>query len=255
MANIIAIANQKGGVSKTTSTFNISTALANYGKNVLMIDLDPQASLTISCGIEPYEIQKNLANCLDQKKSKYYIPVEECIIKLKENLSIVTSSIDLASLEMEMLSWTSREKCLDRMLSSIQNQYDYIIVDCPPQLSMLTLNALSAASYVLIPCKTDYMAFRGLENLVNTIADVQELLNPNLKIMGVIATLFNSSIKDDKEVLKLLEKKYKVLSVIKLLAAAKKGVCEGIATVDKFPSSQIAIAYNGLAKKIIEDFK
>ena len=138
------------------------------------------------------------------------------------------------------------------MLSTINDKYDYIIIDCPPQLSMLTLNALSTADYILVPCKTDYMAYRGLENLMNTVKDVQELINPNLKMMGVIATLYDGRIKDDQAVLSLLEDNYEVLSIIKLLAAAKKGVYEGIATVDKYPDSHVAIAYTKLAD-VIED--
>ena len=254
MSKVIAIANQKGGVAKTTSTFNISYVLSEMGYKVLMVDLDPQASLTIACGIEPLDIEKNIFNAL-QRKSSDYIPIEECIIK-KGNIDFLTSSIDLASLEMEMLGWTSREHCLERCLARIRDNYDYILIDCPPQLSILTINGLTASDYILIPCKTDYLSYRGLENLLDTVEEVQELLNPRLKVIGIMATLYDKRIKDDVEVYELLKQKYGdtygILETIKLLAAAKKGVCEGISTVEKYPNSDISTAYKQVAKRITE---
>ena len=155
-----------------------------------------------------------------------------------------------------MLGWTSREHCLERCLARIRDNYDYILIDCPPQLSILTINGLTASDYILIPCKTDYLSYRGLENLLDTVEEVQELLNPRLKVIGIMATLYDKRIKDDVEVYELLKQKYGdtygILETIKLLAAAKKGVCEGISTVEKYPNSDISTAYKQVAKRITE---
>ena len=129
----------------------------------------------------------------------------ECVQKINDRLHIVTSIIDLAPMEMEMLSRASREKILDRALKPIKDGYDYILIDCPPQLSILTINALSCADGVLIPVKTDYLAYRGLTQLQDSIREIQELINPDLKVLGVIATLYDARVSDDKDILALLK--------------------------------------------------
>lgn len=252
MSKIISIVNQKGGVAKTTSTFNIGYALSSSGYKVLLIDYDPQASLTISVGLEPLKIENTIVNALQLKDSEKFKPVDDCIVNISENLDIITSTIDLATLEMQMLGWTSRERCLVRALAPIKDKYDYILIDCAPQLSLLTLSALAASRYMLVPCKTDYLAYRGLENLMRTYRDVKELLNENLELAGVFPTLYNARIKDDKEVIELLEMTYGnyVWDTIKLLAAAKKGVADGISTVQHQPKSEIAIAYKNIANRL-----
>ena len=138
-------------------------------------------------------------------------PISECIQQLRENLHIVTSIIDLAPMEMEMLSRASREKILDRALKPIKDSYDFILIDCPPQLSILTINALSCADGVLIPVKTDYLAYRGLTQLQDSIREIQELINPDLQVLGVIATLYDTRVADDREILALLRKEYNLL--------------------------------------------
>ena len=207
---VIAIANQKGGVAKTTTTHNLAVALADAGKKVLMIDLDSQASLTISVGLEPLEIQRTIVDVL----KKDGVPISECIQQLRDNLHIVTSIIDLAPMEMEMLSRASREKILDRALKPVKGNYDFILIDCPPQLSILTINALSCADGVLIPVKTDYLAYRGLTQLQDSIREIQELINPDLQVMGVIATLYDTRVTDDREILGLLKEEYNLLGVV-----------------------------------------
>ena len=179
---VIAIANQKGGVAKTTTTHNLGVALAAKGKKVLLIDLDSQASLTISVGLEPLEMQHTIVDIL----KKDGVSTEKCIRPISERLHIITSIIDLAPMEMEMLSRASREKILDRALKQVKGNYDYILIDCPPQLSILTINALSCADKVIIPVKTDYLAYRGLTQLQDSVREIQELINPNLEIFGVI---------------------------------------------------------------------
>ena len=216
---VIAIANQKGGVAKTTTTHNLAVALADAGKKVLMIDLDSQASLTISVGLEPLEIQRTIVDVLKKDGA----PISECIQQLRENLHIVTSIIDLAPMEMEMLSRASREKILDRALKPIKDSYDFILIDCPPQLSILTINALSCADGVLIPVKTDYLAYRGLTQLQDSI----------------------------REILALLRKEYNLLGVIKRLAVAKKGIYDGLAAVEQAPNSELAKEYVAIAEMIM----
>jgi chromosome partitioning protein len=245
---IIAIANQKGGVLKTTTTYNLSKALADAGKKVLMCDLDSQASLTISTGNEPDEYKHTICDILKKKPEE----ITDCIYKISDNLNLIPSIIDLASLEMELMSRTARETVLVRELNKVRDQYDFILIDCPPQLSILTLNALAAADKVLIPCKTDYLSYRGLEQLEGTIEDVQELINPNISLMGVIATLYETVVKDHNEILNMLKEKYNVIGITKKTAAATKGIYDGIPVVQREPKSEIAREYRKIADYILK---
>lgn len=244
---VIAIANQKGGVAKTTTTHNLGVALAAQGKRVLLIDLDSQASLTISVGLEPLEVEQTIVDVL----RKEGLPLMECVQRLNDRLHIVTSIIDLAPMEMELLSRASREKILDRALRPVREQYDFILIDCPPQLSILTINALSCADGVLIPVKTDYLAYRGLTQLQDSIREIQELINPDLQVLGVIATLYDTRVADDREILALLRKEYNLLGVIKRLAVAKKGIYDGLAAVEQAPNSELAKEYVAIAEMIM----
>ena len=244
---VIAIANQKGGVAKTTTTHNLGAAMAAAGKKVLLIDLDSQASLTISVGLEPLEAERTIVDVLRKDGT----PLGDCVQQLSDRLHIVTSIIDLAPMEMEMLSRASREKILDRALKPVRGEYDYILIDCPPQLSILTINALSCADGVLIPVKTDYLAYRGLTQLQDSIQEIQELINPELKVLGVIATLYDTRVADDRDILALLRKEYNLLGVIKRLAVAKKGIYDGLAAVEQAPNSELAKEYRAIAELLM----
>lgn len=251
MVKIIAIANQKGGVTKTTATFNIAAAMAEQGKKVLMVDLDSQASLTISAGLEPLDMEYSVCDLL----KKRHVDTEKCIYELEsiKNLSIIPSIIDLAALEMELQGRTSREKILSRALKEVKDQYDFILIDCPPQLSILTLNALAACDYVIIPCKTDYLSYRGLEQLNETIKDVQDLINPSISVKGVIATLYEKNVKDHNEILDMLSKQYRILGTTKKTAEATKGVYDGLPVVLKNKKTDIAKEYMNIAKIIMKE--
>lgn len=243
------MANQKGGVGKSTTTHNIACALAKAGKKVLVIDFDIQADITKLFGKEPEEFKHTICDVL----KKDNIGIENCIYNMSENLDFVASIDDLAALEMELISRISKESLLTRALSRVKPEYDYILIDCPPQLSVLTLNALTAADRVIIPCKTDYLPFRALEKLSGTVDTVKELLNPNLKILGVVPTFFEINVKDQKEILEVLKKRYNVLGVIKKSADANRGTYEGLSIVQKNPNAEISKEYIKIAQYIIEN--
>lgn len=235
---IIAVANQKGGVAKTTSVFNMGVELASRGRKVLMIDFDAQASLTICAGLEPYEYKKNIVSVIRDGSN-----IGECAVSLKDNLYIVTSDITLAAQEMALVVRIMRELVLQKALDSVRDKYDYILIDCPPQLSILTINALSACDRVIIPCKTDYLSYRGLEQLEDTVDAVKNEVNRKMKVLGIIATLYEQRVKDDRDVLDFLKGKGDVIAIIKKRAIAKKGIYSGMAVVEQDAKNDIALAY------------
>ena len=248
MGKIIAFANQKGGVAKTTSTYNVGVSLAKRGKKTLIIDLDSQASLTISAGLEPFDYDNSIVAVLKKERSR----VEDSITPLTENLDIITSRLELAQLEMELIGRSMRETILRRALASVKNKYDFILIDCPPQLSIMTINALACCDGVIVPVKTDYLAYRGVELLMETIGDMKALINPELEVMGVIATLYEKRSADDNDILEALRQNYNVIGVIKKNVATKKGVYEGQAITDSAPKSDAAKEYEKVCTYIIE---
>lgn len=255
MAEIIAIANQKGGVAKTTVTHNLGVALALQGKKVLLVDLDSQASLTFCAGVKnPLEYDgRNVVSILEKNSG---VDIHACIHavgasdEVRENLYLLPSIIDLAQVETIMYSRTSRERILAKALEPVKNEYDYILLDCPPQLGLMTVNALSTADGVLIPCKTDELSYRGLKQLEETILDIQELVNSKLKIYGVIATLHQSRLTHDRSILEKLYKEYRVVAVMKQAAVAKKGVYDGISAVEFMPTHEISVNVLKLAEML-----
>ena len=239
MATVISFANQKGGVGKTASTANIAACLAKHGYRTLVLDGDPQASLSISFGLEPYEYERTVVDVLKNPKQE----IHECIVSIREKLDIITSRIELAGVETELLSRPARELILSRALTSVREEYDYILIDCPPQLSTLTLNCLACSDKVIIPCKTDYLAYRGIRQLLETIDVVRTYFKPDLEVLGVLATMYDSRIKDDKDILELLQEEYNVIGVVKRTAQAKKGMYDGLASVELMPKSDLAQEY------------
>lgn len=248
MATVISFANQKGGVAKTTSTFNVATSLAARGCRVLMIDLDSQASLTISAGLEPFDYEDTIVTVLKKERND----IKTSIVSLALNLDIVTSRLELAQLEMELIGRSMRETILRRALEPVRDQYDYILIDCPPQLAILTINALACSDAVIVPVKTDYLAYRGVELLMETIEGIKTLINPNLEVMGLIATMYEKRINDDRDILAMLQEKYNVFGVIKKSVVAKKGVYEGLSVSQSAPKTDVAVEYDKIADYIIE---
>ncbi|MDM5157588.1 sporulation initiation inhibitor protein Soj [Bacillus sp. DX1.1] len=188
MGKIIAIANQKGGVGKTTTSVNLGAGLAQVGKKVLLVDIDAQGNATTGVGIEKSELNQCIYNVLVEDAE-----VQAIIQKTAtENLDVLPATIQLAGAEIELVPTISREVRLQRALQPIRNEYDYIIIDCPPSLGLLTINALTAADSVIIPVQCEYYALEGLSQLLNTVRLVQKHLNKNLAIQGVLLTMLDA---------------------------------------------------------------
>lgn len=254
MSKIIAIANQKGGVAKTTTTQNIGAALSLRGKSVLLVDFDSQASLTIAVGLEPIDFaENNITQVIEDEKNSAHKSILDCITQTTDGLAwIVPSIIDLANLEWQMFARLNRETILKRALAPANDRFDYILIDCPPALGILTINALAAADGVLIPSTTEYLSYRGLANLEETIEDIRELINPNLSVYGAIATKHDRTTKG-RQVLELMLAEYDVLTVVKKLTEAVSGIYDGRSVVEQLPDSEISRAYGQVADMIIAD--
>jgi len=258
---IVAIANQKGGVGKTTTAINLAVYLGKLGKRILLVDLDPQSNLTSGIGfvsnedsINPiYEgLSKSIYDVLDGKAN-----VKEVFVVTKyENVHLIPASIDLAGAEIELVNTMSRETILKNALEEVKPEYDYIFIDCPPSLGLLTVNALVASSQVFIPVQCEYFALEGLGQLINTIKLIKKRLNSTLEIGGVIMTMYDIRTNLSKQVANELTKFFgdKVFkTIVPRNVRLSEAPSHGKAIIEYDPRSQGALAYESLAREIIAE--
>jgi len=243
-ARVIAFANQKGGVAKTTTTLNLGVALAELGNRILLIDLDPQGNLTMSQGLNPDEIERSMFDVLVHR-----IPIDEVIEQREVPLAV--SSIDLAGAELSLSSMIGRERALEKALAPVRDRYDFVLVDTPPSLGLLTINALTAADGVIVPVQCEYLSLRGLVQLENTLTMIRENLNPKVEIVGILATMFDRRLLHSREVLKEnfgeLVLNTKIRKTVRYAEAPVKG--ESVLKYD--PTSEAAEMYRDLAKEVL----
>ncbi len=250
MAQIIAIANTKGGVGKTTTTINHGAGLFKLGKRVLLVDLDPQSALTASMGLNPGKLTRSVYNVLIGDGTK----VNDIIQKSERGPDVLPATIDLSAAELELVSELGRESILRDALAAVKGKYDYILIDCNPSLGLLTVNALVAADGVIIPMQCEYLAMRGLQLLLRSIERVRLKLNPKLKITGILPTMFNARTTHSNEVLEETRRTFgdKVFDVvIKDSVRFKEAPFNMMSILDFAPNHEGAHAYRKLAEVII----
>ena len=250
MSKVIAISNQKGGVGKSLTCHNLAVAKSMAGFKSLIIDMDPQASVTIMCGLDPYDDRFEKQNIVSAVAKKP-IPISECIHPVDTfGTEIVRSNLDLSLSVLELVGRYAREQILKRQINTIRDRYDYIFIDCPPELGMLTINALCAADSVIIPVKAEYICYRGLDALLQTVDDIRDMdtgINPALRIEGAVVTMYEGRIRDQQEVMTLIRGKVNVLGSVKKTADAYRAVADGIPVVQAYPKSDAATAYAAIS--------
>jgi len=248
---IIAISNHKGGTGKTTTCANLGVALTEMNKRVLAIDLDPQASLSVSLGINTNSLEKTIYNALLERGFK----VENAIIKARENLDLLPSNRELAAAEVILIQETGGELVLRKMLEKIQNSYDYILIDCPPNLGKLTINALVASDEVIIPVSCSFLDIRALGQLLETVETIKERLNPYLDICGILLTKFTTRTLHSLEVAKRVREIFKnkvFKTTICNSVRFKEAPVRGETILEYVPTHKGAMQYRSLAKEVIK---
>ena len=246
-AKVISFANQKGGVAKTTSTLNLAVAFAESGHRVLCIDLDPQGNLTMSQGIDPDKVDKSMFDVL-----VHHIPIREAI--QHREIDIAVASIDLAGAEIAMSTQIGRERSLEKALDGVATEYDFVCIDTPPSLGLLTVNALTASDKVIVPVQCEYLSMRGLLQLQNTLEMIRENLNPRVEIEGILPTMLDSRTVHAKEAVEILEENFgelvfetRIRKAIKFAEAPVRG-----ASVLKYdPKGNAADYYRQLAEEVL----
>jgi chromosome partitioning protein len=247
MPRVISFANQKGGVAKTTTTLNLGVAFSEHGLKVLLIDLDPQGNLTMSQGLNPDSIERSMFDVLVHR-----LPIQEVIHHAEVDLAV--SSIDLAGAELALSSMIGRERALEKALAEVKAAYDYVLIDTPPSLGLLTINALVASTGVIVPVQCEYLSLRGLVQLENTLSMIRENLNPHVEIEGILPTMYDSRTLHSREAVEILQENFgdlvfdtKIRKTVRYAEAPVKGT-----SVLKYdPSGNAAEAYRQLAKEVL----
>jgi len=244
---VFAFANQKGGVAKTTTTLNLGVALRETGLRILCIDLDPQGNLTMSQGLNPDVIERSMFDVLVHR-----MPIDQ-VIEQRE-IDIAVASIDLAGAELALSSQIGRERALEKALAPIRDRYDFILIDTPPSLGLLTINAFTAASGVIVPVQTEYLSLRGLVQLENTLTMIRENLNPHVEIQGILPTMFDKRLLHSREAVDILQENFgdlvlntKIRKTVRYAEAPVKG--QSVLKYD--PSGEAANMYRDLAKEVL----
>jgi chromosome partitioning protein len=250
-ARIIAVANQKGGVGKTTSTINLGATLAEYGRRVLLVDFDPQGALSVGLGVAPHQLDRTVHNLLIGNDSK----IDEVIIPTKvPGMDLLPSNIDLSAAEVQLVSEVGREQALGRSLRPVLGDYDMILIDCQPSLGLLTINALTCADSVLIPLECEYFSLRGVALLIDTIDKVRDRLNPRLEISGILATMFDPRTLHTREVRERVLEAFGDLvfdATINRTVRFPETTVAGEPITRWAPNSAGATAYRQLAREVI----
>jgi len=246
-AKVIAFANQKGGVAKTTTALNLAVAFKESGHRVLAVDMDPQGNLTMSQGVDPDKVEKSMFDVL-----VHHIPLTDIIVE--REIDIAVASIDLAGAEIAMSTQIGRERSLQKAIDEVRNDYDFVCIDTPPSLGLLTVNALTAANKVIVPVQCEYLSMRGLVQLQNTLQMIRENLNPGVEIEGILPTMLDSRTVHAKEAIEILEENFgdlvfksRIRKTIKFAEAPVRGT-----SVLKYdPDGKAAGSYRDLAKEVL----
>jgi chromosome partitioning protein len=247
LGQVIAFANQKGGVAKTTTTLNLAVAFHEEGFQVLAIDLDPQGNLTMSQGMDPDQVERSMFDVL-----VHSVPIDEVIHRAEVDLAV--SSIDLAGAELALSSMIGRERALQKALIPVRGRYDYIMIDTPPSLGLLTINALTASDGVIVPVQCEYLSLRGLVQLENTLTMIRENLNPVVEIRGILPTMYDSRTVHSREAIEMLKENFGDLvfdtRIRKTIRYAEAPV-QGSSVLKYDPGGPAANAYRELAKEVL----
>ena len=250
MAQIISVANQKGGVGKTTTTVNLGACLASLGKRVLLVDMDAQGNATSGVGIRKPDVTQDIYDVLVNE-----LPIAEAtLVTEHENLSIVPATLQLAVAEIELTSMMARESRLKGSLAEVNDQYDYILIDCPPSLGHLTINSFTASDSILIPVQCEYYALEGLSQLLNTVRLVQKHFNPELEIEGVLLTMYDARTNLGNEVVEEVRKYFREKvyeTIIPRNIRLSEAPSHGMPIIDYDPRSRGAEVYQALAKEVV----
>jgi chromosome partitioning protein len=248
MGRVISFANQKGGVAKTTTTLNLGVALAEQNLRVLLCDLDPQGNLTMSQGLNPDTMERSIFDVLVHR-----LPIQEIIHHTEVDLAV--SSIDLAGAELALSSMIGRERALEKALAPVRDSYDYVLIDTPPSLGLLTINALVASNGVIVPVQCEYLSLRGLVQLENTLSMIRENLNPEVGIEGILPTMYDSRTLHSREAVEILQENFGDLvfdTKIKKTVRYAEAPVKGTSVLKYDPSGSAAQAYRDLAKEVLD---